>query len=263
MRDLVTPLLITYNEAPNIARALSKLAWAKRIVVIDSGSTDGTIEVLARYPQVETIHRPFTDFAEQWNFGFSYVSTPWVLSLDADYESSDEIIGEMLALAPSEEVSGYAARFIYRIYSRPLRGALYPERTVLFRKNRAQYRMDGHTQRVVVDGIVLALQGPIYHDDRKPLSRWFASQQRYARDEAAHLVATPRQSLSRADRLRLIAWPAPLAVFFYVLFVKRCILDGWPGWFYALQRTIAEMLLALELIELRLQGTRTDSQGFP
>ena len=47
-RDLVTPLLITFNEIANIERTLAKLDWARRIVVIDSGSTDGTLDILAR-----------------------------------------------------------------------------------------------------------------------------------------------------------------------------------------------------------------------
>src|SRR5436305_3617782 len=71
--DQITPLIITYNEAPNIRRTLDKLAWARRIVVIDSGSTDGTIEMTRRYPQVEVIEHPFTDFAGQCNFGLTQI----------------------------------------------------------------------------------------------------------------------------------------------------------------------------------------------
>src|SRR5439155_18001099 len=62
-----TPLIIAYNEAPNIRRTLDKLAWARRIVVIDSGSTDGTVEMLQCYQQVEVIRHPFADFASQCN----------------------------------------------------------------------------------------------------------------------------------------------------------------------------------------------------
>jgi hypothetical protein len=52
-----------------------------------------------------------------------------------------------------------------------------------------------------------------------------------------------------------LAWPAPVAVFFYVLLLRRCLFDGWPGWFYALQRLLAECLIALELIDRRLRCT--------
>jgi len=50
-----------------------------------------------------------------------------------------------------------------------------------------------------------------------------------------------------------MAWPAPLGVLFYTLFAKGCILDGWAGWFYALQRLVAEVLIALAVLDRRLR----------
>ena len=80
------------------------------------------------------------------------------------------------------------------------------------------------------------------------------------------LAAWRRQKascLSASDRLRRMAWPAPIVVFFYVLVVKGCLLDGWPGWFYTLQRVLAECMIALELIDRRLRRTpsRENSRG--
>jgi hypothetical protein len=96
------------------------------------------------------------------------------------------------------------------------------------------------------------LAGVIYHDDRKPLGRWLKAQVGYASREAEHLLASPRPRLSRAGRIRLMGWPAPLLVFFYVLLVKGAVLDGAAGWFYAFQRLFAEVLLALEVLDRRL-----------
>lgn len=255
MQNQITPLIITYNEAPNIARTLDKLAWAKRIVVVDSGSADGTVEILRSYPHVEVVQRPFVDAASQCNFGLAQVSSPWVLSLDADYELSDELIRELSSLEPCESTTGYRVHFVYRIFGRPLRGSLYPPRTLLYRKEKAFYRQEGHTQRVVLDGEVVMLKGVIFHDDRKPLARWLTSQQRYAREEAGYLLAASPGALRRTDKIRLMGWPAPIAAFLYTLFVKGCVFDGWPGWCYALQRTTAEMLLSLEIIDRRLRSS--------
>ena len=83
--DQITPLILTCNEAANIRRTLSKLDWADRIVIIDSGSIDETLEIVCEYPQAEIIYRPFENFADQCNFGLAQISTPWVLSLDADF----------------------------------------------------------------------------------------------------------------------------------------------------------------------------------
>src|SRR5262249_27191934 len=120
-------------------------------------------------------------------------------------------------------------------------------------------RLAGHAIRLVPDGDVLPLDGVIYHDDRKPLARWWTSQQRYAREDAEYLLNTPSRALRRNDKIRLMAWPAPIVVLCYTLFVQGCIFDGWAGWYYALQRAIAEMLLAIEIIDQWLRGS--DSPG--
>src|SRR5262249_17995908 len=135
MIEDITPIVITYNEEANIARTLDRLIWAKRIVVIDSGSTDGTLDIIRCYPQAECVHRPFVEFVSQCNFGIAQVTTSWVLSLDADYELSDELVTELHCLHPNAATVGYQAGFVYRIFGRPLRGTLYPPRTVLYRKD--------------------------------------------------------------------------------------------------------------------------------
>jgi glycosyltransferase involved in cell wall biosynthesis len=258
--DEVTPMLITYNEEANIGRALAKLEWARRILVIDSGSNDDTLEIIRSVRQANIIHRPFDDFASQCNFGLDHVTSPWVLSLDADYELSAELVSELGRLRPNDTIGGYRSHFVYRIHGKPLRGSLYPPRIVLYRKQGAFYRNEGHGHRVAVTGEVLPLAGAIYHDDRKPLTRWLGSQQIYALREAEHLLSVNRSTLKWADRIRLAIWPAPLLVVIYTLFVKGCLLDGWPGWFYALQRLLAEAMTALAILNRRLQ-TGTLSRG--
>lgn len=245
----ITPLLITFNEEDNISRTLAKLEWANRIVIVDSGSSDRTLEILAQEPRVKVFERPFVSFAEQCNFGLAQIVTPWALSLDADYLLSNGFADEIEATPEDATVNGYRASFIYCIDGRPLRGTLYPARIVFYRTAKAHYVQDGHGHRIVLDGDVGALRNKILHDDRKPLARWFSSQQRYAADEAHHLVLADPRTLSRVDRIRRMAWPAPILVFFYTLIVKRCVLDGWPGWIYVLQRTCAEIMIALEVTE--------------
>jgi len=123
--------------------------------------------------------------------------------------------------------------------------------TVLYRAAVANYIQDGHTQRVSLDGEVEELRSPILHDDRKPLRRWFESQKRYTKLEAQKLRAARPAELSSVDRLR--RWPLivpPLALF-YCLIVRAGVFDGWAGFYYAFQRTVAELMLSLYLIENR------------
>lgn len=252
--DQLTAMILTFNEEPNIARTLDAITWAGQILVVDSGSTDATLDIVARYPQARVMTRKFDSFADQCNFGLAAVRTAWVLSLDADYELAPDIAAEIQALAPGQEVSGYRAGFIYRMYGRSLRAGLYPPRTVLYRPERARYRNEGHGHRVVIDGEVGNLRGSIYHDDRKPLSRWLASQQGYAQREANYLLSTRRADMKRTDRIRHMGWPAPILVFLYTLFWKRCILDGWAGWLYVLQRSLAEIMIALAVVDRKLRA---------
>jgi glycosyltransferase involved in cell wall biosynthesis len=252
----ITPVLLTFNEAPNIGRTLDQLSWAHEIVVVDSGSTDATREILARDPRVRVFDRPFTTHAEQWNFAIedTGITTEWVLALDADFVLTSEVSREIQALHPTDDVSGYWASFTYCIDGRPLRGAAYPPVVVLYRRSRGRYVQDGHTQRVQVSGRVLSLTNRIQHDDRKPLSHWLWAQARYMALEADKL--TTATDVGLVDRVRRWIVIAPPAMFLYCYLVRGGILDGRAGLFYALQRAASEVILSLFLVRRRLSGGR-------
>src|ERR1051325_5204028 len=202
MLDQITPLVLTYNEAPNIARALTSLSWAKDIVLVDSLSNDDTLEIAAAFPNVRIFQRPFDNHRNQWEFGLKEtgITTPWVLALDADYVLSDELIDELKPLNPEAATSGYRANFVYCINGKKLQSGIYPPVTVLYRRAAASYIQDGHTQRVALEGTVKNLRSTIFHDDRKSLKRWFHSQARYTELEAQKLLAADPTELGLADR---------------------------------------------------------------
>lgn len=247
--DLVTPLIITFNEAPNLERTLRQLAWARRIVVIDSYSTDETLDILKAYPQVEVFQREFDSFGRQCNFGLRKIESEWVISIDADYVLTDELIEEIREVPADVENDAFEVRFKYCVWGRPLRGTLYPPRKVLYRKRVATYVDDGHAHHVSVTGPCAELSSFIHHDDRKPLSRWTSSQAKYVDAEAHKFSVSQPAELSFSDQLRKKKILAPPLVLLYCLILHRGAFDGWAGWYYAFQRTLAEVLLALRLIE--------------
>lgn len=263
MFNTITPVILTYNEAPNISRSLQKLFWAKRIVVIDSYSTDNTLAIAASYPQVEIFQRKFDNHTRQWNYGIDKVDTEWILSLDADYILSDSLIEEIETLFPFDDINGYFASFKYCIFGKPLRSTILPPRQILFRRSCSTYVNDGHTQLLTVKGKSVSLRGSILHDDRKSLSRWLWAQDRYMIIEAQKLLSTPDSALSFGDKLRKRKLIAPFVVLGYCLLLKGGLLDGWRGWYYAFQRMFAETLLSLKLIELtkELEEHRTNVPG--
>lgn len=251
MLEQITPLILTYNEAPNIGRTLERLDWARDIVVVDSFSDDETLEVISGYPNVRVFQRAFDSHRDQWNYGLSEtgIKTDWVLALDADYVLTREFEAEVRQLEPSPEVGGYRASFTYSINGRSLRSGIYPPVTVLYRRAGASYEQDGHTQKISVSGKVEPLQGRILHDDRKPLSQWLRSQIRYTQLEANKLLTTDDIEVSSSDRIRRWRVVAPVAMLFYCVVIRGGVLDGWAGFYYAFQRTLAETMLSLFLLE--------------
>ena len=216
----ITPLILTYNEAPNIQRTLTHLNWAKSIVVVDSYSTDETLEILQTYAQVKIFQRKFDTHANQWNYGLQQVESEWVLSLDADYTVTDELVSEIEKLPKEPLEDGYLIRFKYCVLGKPLRGTILPPRQALFRKNKAIYIDDGHTQLLQLNGKSSMLSSYIYHDDRKPLSRWLWAQDRYMIIETKKLLETPSSELSFGDRVRKQKILAPFVILFYCLILK-------------------------------------------
>ena len=256
----VTPLLITFNEEDNIARTLSALQWARRIVVVDSGSTDATLGLLSAVPQVEVVHRRFDTFAGQCNHGLSLIDTPWCLSLDADHRLTPAFVREMAQLLEglSPEIDAILTPFRYLVAGRALRGTLLPARFNLVRIGGGRYVDDGHAHRFVPLGPTAVMRHPILHDDRKPLSRWLAAQQRYLDQECDKLLSTPVAALGLADRLRLLHGVAPFAALLMCLVLRGGLFDGWRGWFYAFQRLYVEVLLSLMLWERRHLSDHSD-----
>lgn len=253
MIEDITPLVLTYNEAPNIKRCLEGLTWARRVVVLDSISSDETAALVGSAANAELHERKFDDHTTQWNHGLELVKTRWVLSLDADYVLTEAFINELKELQEDEAADAYYVSFRYCIFGERLRGSLYPPRAMLFRKDRCRYVQDGHTQLLSVSGSTVSLRSWIDHDDRKPFSRWLSSQLRYAEIEAIHLDAADAPKLSVQDRLRKMIILAPPLTLLYCLFYKGLVLDGWRGWYYTWQRVLAEIILSLCLLELKFR----------
>ena len=251
----LTALVLTYNEQENVRRNLEALVWVPKVIIVDSFSNDQTLEIARSFPNVQVVQRVFDTYANQRNAGLDRIDTEWVLTLDADYVLTAELQEEIKKLEPTSDLTVYWAEFDYCIFGRPLRASIYPPRVVLFRTKRARYVDEGHSEQLRVKGKLAKLKGKIWHDDRKPLRRWFQAQDRYSEIEATYLLGAKNEELNRADRIRK-KWlvVAPMGMPIYLLLVRGLIFEGWIGWYYAFQRTVAEMMLSLRLLEQKLRG---------
>jgi glycosyltransferase involved in cell wall biosynthesis len=250
----ITPFVLTLDEEPNIGRVLEGLRWARRVVLIDSGSTDGTLEIASSFPNVELQSRVFDSFASQSNHALAAVDTPWVLALDADYLVPAALVAEIAALPQEPAENGFLVPFEYRVLGKKLRGSLYPPRQVLFRKRAGVFEQDGHAHRVRLPDPIGRLRSPIVHDDRKDLARWLRSQAAYAEQEATKLAGSPIRELGWVDRVRATGVLGPPAIALYCLFARGLVLDGRAGLYYTAQRAMAETILSLKLMEARRKG---------
>ena len=247
--DLLTALILTKNEEPNLKRVLDELTWLQRVVILDSFSTDATLDIAARYPNVEVHQRAFDTHGNQWNYGLSLLKSKWALTLDADYVLTPEFIAETKAIIQSPKHTAYMSAFKFLVFGKRLPGDNTVPRPVLFDMALCNYYDDGHTQRLNINGTTGHYKSFILHDDRKPLSRWLSNQDGYAIKESRKLVNTSSENEPISARIRKTKILAPFFVFFHCLFVKRLIFGGWTGWHYTLQRTLVEILLAIRLIE--------------
>lgn len=254
MLDQITVFVLTYNEQANIARVLAPLAAFARVIVLDSGSSDQTEAEVRRCGFAEWHQRRFDDHANQCNHVLDQlaISTPWLMSLDADYVLSPELLVEIENMQPSVQTSGMDCEFIFCIDGQPLRGSLYPPRTVLFRTDRARFFQSGHAHRLRLEGPVQRLAGKIFHDDRKSWAHFRANQRKYGRLEARYLYQSSFKELRLTSKVRKLGLIAPWLVPLICLFWTGLALEGRAGWKYTWMRWIGEFAIAKELWRLRL-----------
>lgn len=257
--DQITPVILTFNEEENIARTLARLDWAHDIVVVDSGSTDRTLDISRGDPRVRVFNRAFDSHARQWGFAVheTNVATDWILRLDADYQLTNELIAELRATTPATETSAFRVGFDYAIFGIPLRTSLYPGNTILLRTGCFEVYDKGHTEAWRIAGPIIDLTQKIIHDDRKPMGRFVPAQARYMARELETLGP-----ISAGFKVWLRRHPPlmPLAVFVYTYFFKGLFLDGRAGLFYAMQRLVAESVLSLMVLEEKIIKERKSAQ---
>lgn len=249
-RDHITPLVLTLDEEVNLPRTLGALTWARRVVVLDSGSTDGTERIARAFPNVAWFTRTFDDFRSQTLHGVhaTGVDTQYVLALDADMEVPPALVAELEARFLGRGHAGARISFDYAFDGRRLRGSVYPSQVRLFRPDALRLELRGHGHHFDVDGPVLELEARLVHDDRKSLERWLVAQLGYSRHELDRLEG--QRSMRVRDLLRRLG-VMPLAAFAASYLRAGGPLAGRGALRYAYERATYEALLALRILRAR------------
>jgi glycosyltransferase involved in cell wall biosynthesis len=230
MTSTLTVALVTLNEAANLPCTLASVRFANEIVIVDSGSTDATVEI-AEQAGARLIEEPWKGFARQKNSAIAHSTGDWVLSLDADEEVSPALAREIEELLSSQpEFSAYRVPRLNHFLGRPLRhGGYWPDPKLrLFRRGVARFEDRAVHETMQADCPVGQLKGPLIHRCYATLDEYIEHMNRYSSIAAAALVSSGRVSRS----LPAFVWNAianPAATFVYNYIFRLGFLDGREG----------------------------------
>ncbi len=232
-------VMITLNEAANLPRTLASVRGLGEVVVVDSGSTDGTVEI-AEQAGARVFSEPWKGFGGQKNSGIAKATGEWVFSLDADEEISPELRHEIETLMAGEPAyAAYRIKRLNHFLGSPLRhGGYWPDPKLrLFRRGAARFEERPVHETMRTLGPVGELKGHLIHHCYPTIEDYREHMGRYSSIAADALVAS-----GHARRSRLwYAWNAvlnPVATFVYNYVFRLGFLDGRAGLLQHLNHSI-------------------------
>ncbi len=195
MKTPVSVIILTYNEEPNLENCLKSLKnWATEIFIVDSFSTDKTLDIAKKYG-CEIVKHAFKNQAEQFNWALDNlkIKNEWILRLDADEYLTNELKNEITEILPKTpaEINGYYINRRLIFMGRWLKHAgIYPLwllRLFRFGKAKSEYKeIDEHI--VLLEGKAKELKNDFIHDDKKNLSDWIQKHNLYSSREVETIL---------------------------------------------------------------------------
>lgn len=281
-RSNITVLMIAKNEQLNLPHSIaSVIEWADKVFVIDSGSTDNTVE-LAPSLGAEVVHQDWLGYARQKNWALDNlpITSEWCLFLDADEAVMPDLKAELLELAAKpldavEHNGYYINRYFIFLGKRIRHCGYYPSWNLrLFKRGKARYEERDVHEHMVVDGTTGYLTGHLEHDDRRGLEVYMDKHNKYSTLEAREIHRLRQQAqtdqidaklfgagpLSRRRWIKHHLYPKMpakwLARFVFSYILQRGFLDGVTGFRFCLFLTAYELLIDLKLKEIELEEQR-------
>ncbi len=225
----LTACILAYNEERNLPDCLASVAWADEVLVVDSISTDRTVEI-AKAAGARVVQRPWPGMNAQRSFAIHEASHEWVLCVDADERVTPELKAEVAAaVARTDGPAGYEVpRHTWYLGRWIDHGGWYPDwKLRLFRRDKARMAgVDPH-DRIEVDGPVGRLQGELQHYTYRSFSQQIQTIDRFSEAASRELAA---------DGARFRIWKLllrPPAKFLECWVWKLGFLDGLPGFVIA------------------------------
>ena len=267
----ISVLIMTLNEEKNLPACLASLAWCDDIVVLDSYSTDGTVEI-AQAAGARVYQRAHDTESRQRTYGLKEIEYkyPWVYTPDADEVTPSDLRDEMLAIArdAARPESSFRIRYKNMFMGRWIKhSSLYPTWiTRLVRPDRVRYERDAHS-RCLTEGPEGRLNAHfIHYSFNKGMNAWYDKHNRYSSSEARETVTSLREKrvpwrdlLSGVPEVRRRALKElsmrlpfrPAARFLYMYVLRGGFLDGREGYHYCQLLAAYEYMIVIKTEELR------------
>ena len=224
----ITALLITSNEEKHIDDVIPNISFADEIIVVDSLSTDSTLEKLSKYPNVQVIEHKFKNFADQRNFAISKASHNWILFIDADERITDPLRNEIIdRLKQDSDVVAYKfpRNFIFQNKKMRFSGLQTDYIYRLFNKDCASYRKDLIVHELLkVNGISATLKNELWHYSYSDYDSYKEKAKHYAELKALELYNKGKKPNAFDFYIR------PAYKFLYNYIFRLGFLDGKPGY---------------------------------
>jgi glycosyltransferase involved in cell wall biosynthesis len=267
---MISVLIPVRNEAANIAACLDSVRWADEVVVVDSGSTDGTIELAEKNGAKVVQFRWNGKFPKKKNWALENVpwKNEWVLILDADERITPELAAEIQSEMKNPRADGYFVNRRFIFLGKWIRHCgYYPSWNLrLFRHKRGRYEQmhAGDTasgdnevhEHVVLDGATARLKNDMLHYAYPDISTWMEKHNRYSNWEAEIEVRGDQLGTNVSSRRRLRTFSRrlpfrPALRFIYSYIFKLGFLDGRAGYMFCRLLAAYEMLNVFKARELK------------
>jgi glycosyltransferase involved in cell wall biosynthesis len=224
--------IVAQDEERIIGKTLAAVRrLADEIIVLDSGSTDKTVEIAKSYG-ARVIHQPWLGYAAQKNAAIDLATGDWILSLDADEVLTPGLVAEIDSVIngkSSDGVDGFKIPRLLFIGDQPVkRGGFYPDAQLrLIRKNKGRFAPRVVHEAIRVDGKVVQLKNCMHHYSYTDVEHFARTMDHYAKLSADHYFSEGRVGW-RASRLNEVVHP--LWTFVYRQTVRGGLLEGQLGW---------------------------------
>ncbi len=245
MNQKISVFIISFNEENIIAECLEKLFWANEIVVVDSGSTDKTVEICQKFG-AKVIYNKFENFGIQKQFALNQTNNNWVLSLDADEVLSDKLILEIQNTIFSDEFQGYLIPRTHVFLGKIFKHGSENKKPILrlFNKQKGKFLENKIHETIIVQGKIGNLQNEMLHYTVSDIATAVRKNINYSL-----LSAELKKENNKKTSRSAIIFKLPFE-FFRVYFLQRNFLNGYQGFIWSVFSSFGGFIKYAKLYEL-------------